>query len=75
MSDGPIKAAREAFARRDPVTTNPEKAIHAVRGKDDPRPYCGTRRGKVTTLEIELVTCSNCTAAISADHTDGDRDE
>lgn len=70
MSEGPIKAARQAWSPPK-VTTNPAEAVHAVRAAGDPRPYCGTRRGKVTTSEGALVTCSACTAAIAADLEEG----
>lgn len=49
------------------VTTNPKASVHFVRGAGDPRPYCGTRQGKVTTADGALVTCSACISAIAAD--------
>lgn len=67
MSEGPIKQWRDAW-KPEQVSTSPSKAVHAYGGPA--RAYCG-RRGGVTGAFIgapSQVTCSDCLAAMRADH-------
>lgn len=64
MSEGPIKAWRDAWAPKR-VTTKPTASVHWAR--DYMTTYCG-RRGRFDChTDVRQVTCSDCLAALRAD--------
>jgi hypothetical protein len=69
MSAGPIKAQREAFGKREPVST-PD--AHRVCAAGEPgRGYCGRKADAKTTKDWAQVVCSDCEAARRADEDAG----
>lgn len=62
MSEGPIKAARDAWKPKRVSTAD----AHRVCARSGERAYCG--RGKSNLADAwELVTCTDCRAAYRAD--------
>lgn len=65
MSEGPIKREREAFGKRDRVSTT-DKARVCMRGPA-PKGYCGRGSAKTLAAVWADVTCEDCRAAGRAD--------
>ena len=51
------------------VSTNKKTAVHFI-GRTHGKAYCGYRGGSMVNMRA-MVTCSECVAAMRADHTDG----
>lgn len=67
VSAGPIRAEREAFGKRPPVSTTDAARVCKATDRRD-RGYCGREaKGAKVTAEWVDVVCSDCEAAHRAD--------
>ncbi len=65
MSEGPIKREREAFSKRENVSTSDAHRVCA-RGSGVIG-YCGRTSAKIRSTNWDDVTCADCRASARAD--------